>query len=111
MIAARWVAGSGAVPLHERLLRFIQVQPRVFCDETPLLRLDPGLGRTKLWAYVYTEGLSVQDLLAHLSGFGWLLPRYRFNRGNIRTHLRAKVSFHRFSHHGRTDPYLSGFRW
>ncbi|MEB3422104.1 IS66 family transposase [Salipiger marinus] len=80
-------------PLHERLLRFIQAQPRMFCDETPLPRLAPGRGRTKvsqLWAYavddrnwrgpappavayVYTEGRGAQDLLAHLGGFAGVL--------------------------------------
>lgn len=80
-------------PLHERLLRFIQAQPRVFCDETPLPRLDPGRGRTKvsqLWAYavddrnwqgpappavayVFTEGRGAQDLQAHLGGFAGVL--------------------------------------
>jgi hypothetical protein len=40
-------------PLYKRLLAFIRSQPRVFCDETPLPRLDPGRKRTKLcqlWA-------------------------------------------------------------
>lgn len=90
-----WVARAAwwLKPLHERLLRFIQAQPRVFCDETPLPRLDPGRGRTKvsqLWAYaiddrnwrgsappavayVYTEGRGAQDLLAHLGGFAGVL--------------------------------------
>lgn len=74
-------------------LTVIQAQPRVFCDETPLPRLDPGRGRTKvsqLWsyaiddrtwrgpalpavAYAYMEGPGAQDLLAHLGGFASVL--------------------------------------
>lgn len=90
-----WIARAAwwLKPLHERLLRFIQAQPRVFCDETPLPRLAPGRGRIKvsqLWAYavddrnwrgpappavayVYTEGRGAQDLLAHLGGFAGVL--------------------------------------
>lgn len=39
--------------LYDALTAFIRSQPRVFCDETPLPRLDPGRKRTKLcqlWA-------------------------------------------------------------
>ncbi len=39
--------------LYDALTAFIRLQPRVFCDETPLPRLDPGRKRTKLcqlWA-------------------------------------------------------------
>lgn len=80
-------------PLHERLLGFIRAQPRVFCDETPLPRLDPGRGRTKvcqLWAqaiddrpwkgpappavgYVFTEGRGTDELEAQLGRFGGVL--------------------------------------
>lgn len=80
-------------PLHERLLGFIRAQPRVFCDETPLPRLDPGRGRTKvcqLWAqaiddrpwkgpappavgYVFTEGRGTEELEAQLGRFEGVL--------------------------------------
>lgn len=90
-----WVARAAwwLKPLHARLLSFIQAQPRVFCDETPLPRLDPGRGRTKvcqLWAqviddrnwqgpappavgYVFTEGRGVDDLQTHLGRFSGVL--------------------------------------
>jgi transposase len=78
-------------PLQERLLVYIRSQPRIFCDETPLPRLDPGRGRTKicqLWSqavddrpwqgpampavgYVFSEGRdtgAVTDQLAAFSG-------------------------------------------
>ena len=78
-------------PLQERLLVYIRSQPRIFCDETPLPRLDPGRGRTKicqLWSqavddrpwqgpakpavgYVFAEGrdtTAVTDQLATFSG-------------------------------------------
>jgi len=50
-----WVARAAwwLKPLYELLLVFIRSQPRLFCDETPLPRLDPGRRRTKLcqlWA-------------------------------------------------------------
>lgn len=90
-----WVARAAwwLKPLHERLLGFIRAQPRVFCDETPLPRLDPGRGRTKicqLWAqaiddrpwagpappavgYVFTEGRGTDDLEAQLKRFDGVL--------------------------------------
>lgn len=78
-------------PLYDRLLLYIRAQQRVFCDETPLPRLDPGRGRTKvcqLWAqavddrpwqgparpavgYVFAEGrdtAAVQEQLASFTG-------------------------------------------
>lgn len=90
-----WVARAAwwLKPLHERLLGFIRAQPRVFCDETPLPRLDPGRGRTKicqLWAqaiddrpwqgpappavgYVFTEGRGTDELEAQLRRFDGVL--------------------------------------
>lgn len=90
-----WVARAAwwLKPLHERLLGFIRAQPRVFCDETPLPRLDPGRGRTKicqLWAqaiddrpwqgpappavgYVFTEGRGTDELEAQLGRFNGIL--------------------------------------
>ena len=76
-------------PLHERLLDFIRQQQRVFCDETPLPRLDPGRKRTKicqLWAqaiddrpwqgpappavgYVFAESRSAREAEAQLRSF------------------------------------------
>lgn len=80
-------------PLYERLLAFIRSQPRVFCDETPLPRLDPGRKRTKvcqLWAhavddrpwqgpappavgYVFAESRGTREIEAQLSTFGGIL--------------------------------------
>ena len=80
-------------PLYERLLAFIRAQPRVFCDETPLPRLDPGRKRTKvcqLWAqaiddrpwqgpappavgYVFAESRGTDEIEAQLSTFGGVL--------------------------------------
>ena len=34
--------------LYEWLLLYVRFQDRVFCNETPLPRLDPGRGRTKI---------------------------------------------------------------
>jgi hypothetical protein len=44
--------------LYDALLVFIRSQPRVFCDEAPLPRLDPGRKRTKLcqlWAQAVND--------------------------------------------------------
>ncbi|WP_281493047.1 IS66 family transposase [Niveispirillum cyanobacteriorum] len=80
-------------PLYEKLLRHIRSRPVVFCDETPLPRLDPGRGRTKtcqLWsqavderpwqgpsapavAYVYAEGRQTAEVQRQLSGFSGIL--------------------------------------
>ena len=75
--------------LYQRLLLYIRSQPRLFCDETPLPRLDPGRGRTKvcqLWsqavddrpwqgpgrpavAYVFAEGRGTAEIADQLAGF------------------------------------------
>lgn len=80
-------------PLYDRLLLYIRSQPRVFCDETPLPRLDPGRGRTKvcqLWAqavddrswqgpalpavaYVFAEGRDTAAIEAQLVSFSGIL--------------------------------------
>jgi len=80
-------------PLYEKLLGHIRSRPVVFCDETPLPRLDPGRGRTKtyqLWsqavdecpwqgpsapavAYVYAEGRQTAEVQRQLSGFSGIL--------------------------------------
>ncbi|MDN2584398.1 IS66 family transposase, partial [Aquibium sp. ELW1220] len=80
-------------PLYERLLAFIRSQPRVFCDETSLPRLDPGRKRTKvcqLWAqavddrpwrgpappavgYVFAESRGTEEIETQLSTFGGIL--------------------------------------
>jgi transposase len=80
-------------PLYERLLLYIRSQERVYCDETPLPRLDPGRGRTKvcqLWAqavddrpwqgparpavgYVYAEGRDTAAVQDQLAGFDGIL--------------------------------------
>ncbi|MER9275556.1 IS66 family transposase [Mesorhizobium sp. M0643] len=80
-------------PLYDRLLAFIRSQPRVFCDETPLPRLDPGRKRTKvcqLWAqavddrpwqgpappavgYVFAESRGAGEIEAQLSTFDGIL--------------------------------------
>ena len=80
-------------PLYDRLLAFIRSQPRVFCDETRLPRLDPGRGRTKicqLWAqaiddrpwqgpappavgYVFAESRGTDEVEAQLKSFGGVL--------------------------------------
>lgn len=80
-------------PLYDRLLYYIRSQPRVFCDETPLPRLDPGRGRTKicqLWSqavddrpwqgpampavgYVFTEGRGAAFVENQLAGFTGIL--------------------------------------
>lgn len=79
--------------LYDELLAFIRSQPRVFCDETPLPRLDPGRKRTKvcqLWAqavddrpwngpappavaYIYAESRSAREVEGQLSSFGGVL--------------------------------------
>jgi transposase len=78
-------------PLQERLLLYIRSHPRILCDETPLPRLDPGRGHTKVcqlrsqavddrpWqgparpavGYVFAEGrdtAAIADQLASFSG-------------------------------------------
>jgi transposase len=80
-------------PLQERLLVYIRSQPRIFCDETPLPRLDPGRGRTKicqLWSqavddrpwqgpampatgYVFAEGRDTAAVRDQLAGFSGIL--------------------------------------
>jgi transposase len=79
--------------LYDKLLAFIRSQPRVFCDETPLPRLDPGRKRTKicqLWAqaiddrpwngpappavaYIFAESRSAREIEGQLSSFGGVL--------------------------------------
>ena len=79
--------------LYLRLLFYIRSQPRVFCDETPLPRLDPGRGRTKvcqLWSqavddrpwqgpampavgYVFAEGRDTEAVESQLVGFTGIL--------------------------------------
>lgn len=79
--------------LYDALAAFIRSQPRVFCDETPLPRLDPGRKRTKLcqlWAqaiddrpwngpappavaYVFAESRSAREVEAQLSSFAGVL--------------------------------------
>lgn len=80
-------------PLYERLLLYIRSQERVYCDETPLPRLDPGRGRTKvcqLWAqavddrpwrgpampaigYVFAEGRDTAALQEQMAAFTGIL--------------------------------------
>ena len=80
-------------PLHARLLAYIRSQERVFCDETPLPRLDPGRGRTKIcqmWAqavddrpwrgpampavgYVFAEARDTAAVQEQLATFGGIL--------------------------------------
>ncbi len=80
-------------PLYERLLGHIRSQEYIFCDETPLRRLDPGRGRTKvcqLWSqavdhrpwrgpsppavgYVYAEGRRAVEVEAQLASFSGVL--------------------------------------
>jgi transposase len=80
-------------PLYEELLHYIRSQPRIFCDETPLPRLDPGRGRTKicqLWSqavddrpwqgpampavgYVFAEGRDTNAVAEQLAGFSGIL--------------------------------------
>ncbi|MFP3747609.1 transposase, partial [Achromobacter sp. SIMBA_011] len=79
--------------LYNALLAFIRSQPRVFCDETPLPRLDPGRKRTKvcqLWAqaiddrpwngpappavaYTFAESRSAREVEGQLSSFAGVL--------------------------------------
>ena len=79
--------------LYDALLAFIRSQPRVFCDETPLPRLDPGRKRTKvcqLWAqavddrpwngpappavaYTFAESRSAREVEGQLSSFAGVL--------------------------------------
>ncbi len=79
--------------LYGALTAFIRAQPRVFCDETPLPRLDPGRKRTKLcqlWAqavddrpwngpappavaYIFAESRSAREVEGQLSSFAGVL--------------------------------------
>ncbi len=79
--------------LYDALLTFIRSQPRMFCDETPLPRLDPGRKRTKLcqlWAqavddrpwngpappavaYIFAESRSAREVEGQLSSFAGVL--------------------------------------
>ncbi|WOS64768.1 IS66 family transposase [Sinorhizobium fredii] len=79
--------------LYDALTAFIRSQPRVFCDETPLPRLDPGRKRTKLcqlWAqaiddrpwngpappavaYIFAESRSAREVEGQLSSFTGVL--------------------------------------
>ncbi|MBW6426139.1 IS66 family transposase [Rhizobium sp. XQZ8] len=79
--------------LYDALTAFIRSQPRVFCDETPLPRLDPGRKRTKvcqLWAqavddrpwngpappavaYTFAESRSAREVEGQLSAFAGVL--------------------------------------
>jgi len=79
--------------LYDALTAFIRSQPRVFCDETPLPRLDPGRKRTKLcqlWAqavddrpwngppppavaYTFAESRSAREVEGQLSSFAGVL--------------------------------------
>jgi transposase len=79
--------------LYDALTAFIRSQPRVFCDETPLPRLDPGRKRTKvcqLWAqaiddrpwngpappavaYIFAESRSAREIEGQLPSFGGVL--------------------------------------
>lgn len=79
--------------LYDELLAFIHLQPRVFCDETPLPRLDPGRKRTKvcqLWAqaiddrpwngpappavaYIFAESRSAREIAGQLASFAGVL--------------------------------------
>ncbi|CDM60130.1 putative protein y4jD (plasmid) [Rhizobium favelukesii] len=79
--------------LYDALTAFIRSQPRVFCDETPLPRLDPGRKRTtlcQLWAqavddrpwngpappavaYTFAESRSAREVEGQLSSFAGVL--------------------------------------
>jgi transposase len=79
--------------LYDALAAFIRSQPRVFCDETPFPRLDPGRKRTKvcqLWAqavddrpwngpappavaYTFAESRSAREVEGQLSSFTGVL--------------------------------------
>ncbi len=79
--------------IYDALTAFIRSQPRVFCDETPLPRLDPLRKRTKvcqLWAqavddrpwngpappavaYIFAESRSAREIEGQLSSFAGVL--------------------------------------
>lgn len=79
--------------LYDALTAFIRSQPRVFCGETPLPRLDPVRKRTKvcqLWAqavddrpwngpappavaYIFAESRSAREIEGQLSSFAGVL--------------------------------------
>ncbi|KAA0675653.1 IS66 family transposase [Roseomonas genomospecies 6] len=101
-------------PLYDRLLLYIRSQERVYCDETPLPRLDPGRGRTKvcqLWAqavddrpwrgpampavgYVFAEGRDTATLQEQMAAFTGILQvdGYAAYKALVRRrHTGAKV--------------------
>lgn len=100
-------------PLYDRLLLYIRSQQRVYCDETPLPRLDPGRGRTKvcqLWAqavddrpwqgpampavgYVYAEGRDTAAVQEQLAGFDGILQvdGYAAYKALVRRRKRAGI--------------------
>ena len=100
-------------PLYDRLLIYIRSQQRVFCDETPLPRLDPGRGRTKvcqLWAqavddrswrgpanpavgYVFAEGRDTAALQEQLAAFTGILQvdGYAAYKALVRRRQRATI--------------------
>ena len=100
-------------PLYERLLVYIRSQQRVYCDETPLPRLDPGRGRTKvcqLWAqavddrpwqgpampavgYVFAEGRDTAAVQEQLAGFDGILQvdGYAAYKALVRRRKHARI--------------------
>lgn len=100
-------------PLYERLLLYIRSQERVYCDETPFPRLDPGRGRTKvcqLWAqavddrtwqgpampavgYVFAEGRDTAALQEPLAAFDGILQvdGYAAYKALVRRRKRARI--------------------
>jgi transposase len=100
-------------PLYDRLLLYIRSQQRVYCDETPLPRLDPGRGRTKvcqLWAqavddrpwqgpampavgYVYAEGRDTAAVQEQLAGFDGILQvdGYAAYKALVRRRKHARI--------------------
>jgi len=100
-------------PLYDRLLLYIRSQQRVYCDETPLPRLDPGRGRTKicqLWAqavddrpwqgpampavgYVFAEGRDTDTIQDQLATFDGILQvdGYAAYKALVRRRKRARI--------------------
>ncbi|MGF7176747.1 hypothetical protein FHS63_004538 [Azospirillum doebereinerae] len=100
-------------PLYDRLLLYIRSQQRVYCDETPLPRLDPGRGRTKLcqlWAqavddrpwqgpampavgYVFAEGRDTAAVQEQLAGFDGILQvdGYAAYKALVRRRKHARI--------------------
>jgi transposase len=92
---ASWMARAAwwLRPLHERLLKAVLAQQRVYCDDTPLPVLAPGTGRTKtgrFWAYaiddrswsgpappavayLYAEDRKARHMTDHLKSFTGIL--------------------------------------